>query len=400
MPGHDPAAIQRATRIARLAGAILGLLGGIVYAGAIIPNSSLSGSFPTAAAALLGSAAVGMIFGFLVGPAVSVEPYLWLERTLDTASPGELAAAGMGLLIALLVGVLISILLSGIRDGIGYVVSVPLTGVLVYVFVSTALRRRNDLLDLFHQVGPARPAAAGVAADPLAGPGPQDGEPVVVDSSALIDGRVLDVARTGFIPGRLLIPGFVLEEVQRVADSGEPLRRAKGRRGLNVVEELTHHQDVITEIVDVDFPGTPDVDARLVRLARARKASIMTSDFNLNRIARIEGVRVLNLNELANALKPIVATGEQMTLTVVKEGKELHQGVGYLDDGTMVVVENGRRHIDEAVTVTVTSVLQTPAGRMIFAVAPPEPGREPARAAVPVTAQRVTGRRSTRVVKS
>ena len=398
MPRHDPAAIRRATRIARLAGAVLGLLGGIVYAGAIVPNSSLSSSFPAAAAALLGSASVGMIFGFLIGPTVSVEPYLWLERTLDTASPLELVAAMVGLIVALLVGVLVSIVLSGIRSGIGYVISVPLTGVLVYVFVNAALRRRDDLLGLFAHVGAAR-AAVMPAADPLTGPAPADGEPVVVDSSALIDGRILDVARTGFIPGRLLIPGFVLEEVQRVADSGEPLRRAKGRRGLNVVEELTHSSDVVTEIVDIDFPGTPEVDARLVRLARARRASIMTSDFNLNRIARIEGVRVLNLNELANALKPIVATGEQMTLTIVKAGKELHQGVGYLEDGTMVVVENGRRHLDEAVTVTVTSVLQTPAGRMIFAVSPPAEGEEDRRDA-PLAARRATGSRPARAAKS
>jgi uncharacterized protein YacL len=398
MPRHDPAVIRRATRIARLAGAVLGLLGGIIYAGAIIPNSSLSSSFPSAAAALLGSASVGLIFGFLIGPTVSVEPYLWLERTLDTAAPSELAAAAVGLIVALLVGVLVSIVLSGIRDGIGYVISVPLTGVLVYVFVSAALRRRGDFVGLLQHVGAARPAAAPVV-DPLTGPPPLDGEPVVLDSSALIDGRVLDVARTGFIPGRLLIPGFVLEEVQRVADSGEPLRRAKGRRGLNVVEALTHGSDVVTEIVDIDFPGTPEVDARLVRLARARGASIMTSDFNLNRVARIEGVRVLNLNELANALKPIVATGEQMTLSIVKEGKELHQGVGYLEDGTMVVVENGRRHLDQVVTVTVTSVLQTPAGRMIFAVAPPPEGQEERRAAH-LPAQRVTARRSTRAVKS
>ena len=321
-----------------------------------------------------------------------------MERTLDTAAPSELAAAAVGLIVALLVGVLVSIVLSGIRDGIGYVISVPLTGVLVYVFVSAALRRRGDFAGLLQHVGAAR-AATAVVADPLTGPAPLDGEPVVLDSSALIDGRVLDVARTGFIPGRLLIPGFVLEEVQRVADSGEPLRRAKGRRGLNVVEELTHSSEVVTEIVDIDFPGTPEVDARLVRLARARKASIMTSDFNLNRIARIEGVRVLNLNELANALKPIVATGEQMTLSIVKEGKELHQGVGYLEDGTMVVVENGRRHLDQVVTVTVTSVLQTPAGRMIFAVAPPAEGQEERRAAH-LPAQRVTARRSTRAVKS
>ncbi len=183
----------------------------------------------------------------------------------------------------------------------------------------------------------------------------------------LIDGRIVDVAAAGFVPGRLLIPGFVLEELQRVADSADPFRRQKGRRGLGVVDALQKSEDVVVELVDLDFPGTPEVDARLVKLARARNASLMTQDYNLNRLAQIEGVRVLNLNDLANAVKPIVGAGESMAITIVKEGKEPHQGVGYFEDGTMVVVENGREHVDETVTVTVTTVLQTTAGRMIFA---------------------------------
>ena len=199
------------------------------------------------------------------------------------------------------------------------------------------------------------------------GPAPIDGQPVLVDTSVLIDGRIVDVAAAGFVPGRLLIPGFVLEELQRVADSADPFRRQKGRRGLGVVDALQKADDVVCELVDLDFPGTPDVDARLVKLARARGASLMTQDYNLNRLAQIEGVRVLNLNDLANAVKPIVGAGESMAITIVKEGKEPHQGVGYFEDGTMVVVENGRSHVDETVTVTVTTVLQTTAGRMIFA---------------------------------
>jgi uncharacterized protein YacL len=209
------------------------------------------------------------------------------------------------------------------------------------------------------------------------GPGPLDGQPVIVDTSVLIDGRIVDVAAAGFVPGRLLIPGFVLEELQRVADSADPFRRQKGRRGLGVVDALQKAEDVVCELVDLDFPGTPDVDARLVKLARARNAALMTQDYNLNRLAQIEGVRVLNLNDLANAVKPIVGAGESMAITIVKEGKEPHQGVGYFEDGTMVVVENGRSHVDETVTVTVTTVLQTTAGRMIFATLADEDSVKP-----------------------
>ncbi|HAW10883.1 MAG TPA: hypothetical protein DCX12_07445, partial [Chloroflexi bacterium] len=185
--------------------------------------------------------------------------------------------------------------------------------------------------------------------------------------SVLIDGRISDVAATGFIQGRLLVAGFVLEELQKVADSGDSLRRSRGRRGLAVVEELKRQVHVTCDVVDDDFPGTPEVDAKLVKLARSREAALMTNDFNLNRLASVQGIRVLNLNDLANALKPMVSSGEGLELTIVKEGKEPLQGVGYLDDGTMVVVEGGRDHLDRQVHVTVTSVLQTAAGRMIFA---------------------------------
>jgi len=374
MAGHNPATLRRARRIARLGGAVVGLILGIFYGTYIIPNSSgaLNSHVSVAMAALLGFAAMGLVFGFLAGPTLSIEPWLWLERTLDTAPPVQLIGAAVGLIVALVVGLLVTLLLSGLPNGIGYIVSVPFTCALVYIVVSAAMRRRGDLLTLARQVVGDRTTidqhgAAGSRGDAEAS---STGIPVLLDTSALIDGRVLDVAQAGFLPGRLLIPGFVLEELQRIADAGDHLRRAKGRRGLGIVERLQQSRDITCEVIDADFPGTPEVDSRLVRLARARGAAIMTNDHILNRLARIEGVRVLNINELANALKPIVATGETLRVTVVKEGRELNQGIGYLDDGTMVVVENGRKRIHEEVTVTVTSVLQTAAGRLIFAQVP------------------------------
>jgi uncharacterized protein YacL len=399
MAGHDPARLRRARRIARLSGAVVGLVLGVFYGVYIIPNSAgaLNSHVSVALAALLGFAAMGLVFGSLAGPMLSVEPYLWLESALDTAPPFQLISAAIGLIVALVVGLLVTLLLSALPNGTGYIISVPFTCALVYIVVGAAMRRRSDLLAVARQVVGARANVdeygfGGSTAD-LRTAATGAGIPVLLDTSALIDGRVLDVAQTGFLPGRLLIPGFVLEELQRIADAGDHLRRVKGRRGLHVVEQLQQSRDVACEVIDADFPGTPEVDSRLVRLARARSAAIMTNDHILNRLARIEGVRVLNINELANALKPIVASGETLRVTLVKEGREHNQGIGYLDDGTMVVVENGRRHIDEEVTVTVTSVLQTAAGRLIFAQVPEGEERRPRTSAR-------TGARLPRVAKS
>jgi len=402
MERHDPETLRHARRISRLVGALVGLIAGVFYGVYVVPNSEgvLSGRTSIASAALLISAAVGMVSGFILGPALSVEPFLWVEHFLDSATPPELFGGAVGLVLSLVVSALLAVPLNRIPDNIGLLISLAVTGVLVYIGTSAGMRRRTDLLAIAGHIGSGRVMSAD-------NPGPAVGRAAansatVVDTSVLIDGRVLEVAQAGFIPGTLLLPGFVLEELQRVADSGDPLRRAKGRRGLATVEGLQALDGVVCEVVDVDFPGVPEVDSRLVRLARARGASVMTTDYMLNRLAQIEGLRVLNLNDLALALKPIVSAGETMDVTVVKEGKELHQGVGYLDDGTMIVVENGRRHIDETVTVTVTSVLQTPAGRMIFAAAPSPAGNgAPAAGDEPrVRPARGQGGRATRIVKS
>jgi uncharacterized protein YacL len=381
MPRHQPEAVRRARRIARLVGAVVGLLAGVFYGLWVIANSQgpLHDNETIALAALLGAGFTGMLSGALAGPLLSVEPFLWLEHTLETAPAGELVGGTLGLLVALVVSALVAVLLSGVPDGFGYLVALALSGAFVYIGVRTGMRRRADVVGMVAQAAVSRHAHAqgGMLGDD--GPPPQDGPPVLVDTSVLIDGRILDIAATGFIPGRLVIPSFVLEELQRVADAGDPIRRSRGRRGLSVVDSLKQSPDVVCEFIDTDVPGAADVDWRLIKLARSRGAAVMTNDFNLNKLARVEGLRVLNLNDLANALKPIVSSGEVIEVTVVKEGKEPHQGVGYLEDGTMVVVENGRRHIDDTVPVTVTSVLQTPAGRMIFAMSGSPEERRPMR---------------------
>ena len=188
----------------------------------------------------------------------------------------------------------------------------------------------------------------------------------VLDTSVIIDGRVADICEAGFLDGILLIPRFVLRELQLVADSADPLKRNRGRRGLDILQRMQKMPHVETEIVDQDFPHIREVDMKLIELARCYQARVVTNDFNLNKVAQLQGIKVLNINELANALKPVVLPGEIMNVFILKEGKEANQGVAYLDDGTMVVVDNARRLISKTIDIVVTSVLQTTAGKMIF----------------------------------
>ena len=366
MPRHSSRTLRRARGVARTLGAVLGVVVGIFYAGFVITNSPgvfgndrVVTSITLAGAAIVGAAALA-----LAAPMLTIEPYLWLEEMLDEAPVGQIFGALVGIVAGLLIAALVAVLLSPLPLHIGTVVSLVLAMALVHVGARAGTRRRQAFVSMLRsgddegKPGTVAPSSRGV---------PIDGPPVVVDTSALIDGRIVEVAKAGFVPGRLLIAGFVLEELQRVADSGDPMRRARGRRGLTVLEELQRREDVVCELVDLDFPETAEVDARLIKLAAARSGLLLTTDHNLNRIAQIAGVRVLNLNDLANALKPILSAGEEISIAVVREGRELHQGVGYLDDGTMVVVENARARLGDTVRATVTSVLQTSAGRMIFA---------------------------------
>jgi len=192
-------------------------------------------------------------------------------------------------------------------------------------------------------------------------------ELTVLDTSVIIDGRIQDIFKTKFLEGKIIIPKFVLRELQQIADSTDPIKRQRGRRGLEILHAIQKEMEQNIALHDEEFPEIQEVDAKLVKLAKVLGAKILTVDFNLNRVATFQGVKVLNINELANALKPVVYPGEEMQVKLIKEGKEYNQAVGYLDDGTMIVVEDGRRLIGQEVKVMVTSVLQTQAGRMIFA---------------------------------
>jgi uncharacterized protein YacL len=220
----------------------------------------------------------------------------------------------------------------------------------------------------------------------------------ILDTSVIIDGRIADVCDTGFMDGTIVIPQFVLKELQLVADSGDSLKRNRGRRGLDILQRIQKMSGVEVVISDVDFPDVREVDLKLIELARTLQGKIVTNDFNLNKVAQLRGVSVLNVNELANSLKPVVLPGEQMKVFILKEGKEYNQGVAYLDDGTMVVVDNARRMISKTIDIVVTSVLQTTAGKMIFgryidpgaaapAASPPQANGQ-AQAPAPVPAER------------
>lgn len=198
----------------------------------------------------------------------------------------------------------------------------------------------------------------------------------ILDTSVIIDGRIADITETGFVEGPLLIPQFVLSELQHIADSSDPVKRTRGKRGLEILHHIQKQVNVDVRIVDNDYPAVKEVDAKLIELAKEVRGKIVTNDSNLNKVAELQGIEVLNINELANSLKPVVLPGEEMNVKIMREGKEMGQGVAYLDDGTMIVVDNGKRQIGKIIDVIVTSVLQTPAGRMIFARLKEEAGKE------------------------
>jgi len=360
-PGEHPGRV-RASRIASLLGMSVGAVLGTLYATVIL--TTFKGSFTgweSKTVALVVGLALGCGLGYLLGPALSVRPYAWAEEELANIPLPELIGALAGVVVALVIAALVALIASGLPGGLGWLVAVGVAFILVPLGISVGRRRRRELSRLGIPLG-------GVAA-PLAR--------VVVDTSAIIDGRLLDLARAGFCLYELLIPQFVLAELQSVADSADPIRRARGRRGLAMLEELRSLPGLDLAFPQVDYPSMSEVDSRLVRLAREQRAALLTVDFNLDRVAQIEGLTVMNLNQLATALRPALVPGEKLEVDVVKEGREADQGVGYLPDGTMLVVEGGRSHLGERLTTTVRSVIQTASGRMVFVQAPDLAGEEP-----------------------
>lgn len=224
-----------------------------------------------------------------------------------------------------------------------------------------AIKKREEIVVLFSNA-----KKAGISKEKKIKPVFKAGAKVL-DTSVIIDGRIFDICQTGFIEGTLIIPNFVLQELRHIADSSDGLKRNRGRRGLDILNKIQKELNVEVQIYEKDFPDIEEVDSKLLKLAQVLNGKVITNDYNLNKVAEFQGVPVLNINELANAVKPVVLPGEEMVITIIKDGKESGQGIAYLDDGTMIVVEGGRKHIGETLSVAVTSVLQTAAGRMIFA---------------------------------
>jgi uncharacterized protein YacL len=303
-------------------------------------------------------AMVGALMGLVVTPFLTTRPVRALRGVVRQISVQTILAAIVGLVVGLVVAALVSFPLSLLPPPFGSVL--PFLGALVFGYLGGAVfvLRQNDIF------GMVRQRAEGSGSPGRRGESPQS---VLLDTSVIIDGRIADIARTGFIPGDMVVPAFVLTELQHIADSTDGLRRQRGRRGLDILNRLQKDSGIPFRVADLEVEGVRDVDDKLVILAKRLHSRILTNDYNLNRVAELQGVTVLNINELANAVKAVFIPGETFEVHLIQEGKEQGQGVGYLDDGTMVVVEDGKNHLERTIPVMVTKVLQTAAGRMIFA---------------------------------
>ncbi len=344
--------------ITRILGALIFLLGGLTLADqlllwfpTLVPHIILT--------RVIGSA-IGAVLGFIISPAISIRPLRRLRHTLQQVPIQTLISGIVGLFLGLALGALIAYPLSLLPPPLGQFL--PFMGALLagYLGIMVATVRT----DLVHTL---RERFGGKTQPEHAASSPPTSRAILLDTSVIIDGRIADICATGFIQGELLVPLFVLNELQHIADSADTLRRNRGRRGLEILRQLQENSPVPVRITDEDDETVKEVDDKLISLARRLSAHILTNDYNLNRVAELQGVSVLNVNELANSVKTVLLPGESFSISVIQAGKEMDQGVGYLDDGTMVVVEDGRDSIGQTVEVTVSKVLQTAAGRMIFA---------------------------------
>lgn len=339
--------------ILRLIGMLAFAAGG-VYAG--VQLAVLSGEDPQWFARIF--ALVGALIGLVLTPYITIRPLRALRKALGQISSRSLLAGLVGLILSLLIAGLLAFPLSLLPRPFSQILPILFAILLSYFGVVVFMSRQNEIFSFIPGRG-ARGENSRGASD--------NGNSILMDTSVIIDGRIVDIARTGFVPGALLIPRFVLNELQHIADSGDKLRRQRGRRGLEVVSNLQKDSKLAVRISDIDVEGTRNVDDKLVILARQMHCPILTNDFNLNRVAELQGVTILNINELANAVKAVFLPGEELTVKVIQAGREPRQGVGYLEDGTMVVVQDGSDYVGSDVQTSVTKVLQTAAGRMVFA---------------------------------
>ncbi len=351
--------------IFRIVGMILFAFGG-VYLGRILGINFKQS--PELFAVVVGL--VGALVGLVLTPFITTRPARYLVSNLSKISLQSLGAGLMGLVIGLLLAALLSLPLSMLPSPFSQIL--PFVGVVIFAYLGIVISvaRQKEIFQPFFSRWQPRSGEGSLEENEPGkidrdSPGP--GRNVLLDTSVIIDGRIADIARTGFLVGTLLIPRFVLNELQYIADSPDALRRQRGRRGMEVLAQLQKDSSTPVRISDLDVEGVREVDDKLVVLARQLRCPILTNDYNLNRVAELQGVAILNVNELANAVKSVFLPGEMILVNIIQEGREAGQGIAYLDDGTMVVVEDGRERINSRIHVNVTKVLQTAAGRMIFA---------------------------------
>ena len=288
---------------------------------------------------------------------------VWLTRRIEARLQPvptlDILFGTFGLIIGLIIAYLISSPISHIKlSWLSGILTTIVYLLFVYLGIGIAVNRADEFSKLITLRKSHREKAPA---------GQEYNKPKILDTSVIIDGRISDICKTGFIEGPIVIPDFVLKELRHIADASDTLKRNRGRRGLDILNRMQKELDIPVEICEMDFDDIPEVDSKLLKLAQVLNGMVVTNDYNLNKVAEFQGVSVLNINELANAVKPVVLPGEEMYVQVIKDGKEMGQGVAYLDDGTMIVVDGGKKHVGESISVMVTSVLQTAAGRMIFA---------------------------------
>jgi uncharacterized protein YacL len=339
--------------ISRVIGGIVLAIGGALF-GAYVATPEGEPPYWYAAVFLF----VGALIGLVLTPYLTLHPLASLRKRIRQASAQKLLAVVLGLVTGLMIAALFSLQLSLLPEPLNRIL--PFVAALIFggVFVMVFYMRADDIFSAIRGRLPSW------SSDAESSTGRR---PVLLDTSVIIDGRIADVSRTGFIEGQMQVPRFILSELQHIADSPDTLRRNRGRRGLDMLRRLQEESITPVQITDMDIEDAREVDDKLVLLAKRLHCPIITTDYNLNRVAELQGVRVLNINELANAVKALFLPGESFLVRIVQEGKEIGQGVGYLDDGTMVVIENGKSFIGSEVEVLVTKVLQTAAGRMLFA---------------------------------
>jgi len=346
----------------RLLGFAIGLIVGIT----VVNLLSLLGDSDDTTVALVSMAlAIGGI-GYLLGPHLSWRIFRDAKTAVAEASTLDIVAVAVGLGFGAITSAALALPLSFLPDPAGTFLPIIAATACCVLSVSIVLMRKRDLIAPWFRRGTTKPAAAPAQVAPAAVP-PRPSSKLLLDTNIIIDGRIKSVVETGFLDVTFLVPRFVLDELQYIADSEDPIRRVRGRRGLDTLNQIRTDHPTQVEVIDDLVPDEREVDAKLIRLARKLNCRVLTNDFNLNRVAQIQNVTVLNLNELTNALRPLVLPGEEISIKVVQEGREAGQGVGFLDDGTMVVVDGGRTLVGQQISVSVTRLLQTGAGRMVFA---------------------------------